>query len=163
MYRINRNREARAFLRGLGLIGLWIVMIIVSWALVVGAVTALFTLTAAPAAADTEVSEQNDPAFWGDDCDKSDQALQGPRWTADTSYRLVVLKAGTENFQFHDVQPGDVLTTGNGKDVSHVIRCGRGPTDTVCHEDMPCWNCETMGNLVCGPPDTTTTTTRRLR
>lgn len=21
----------------------------------------------------------------------------------------------------------------------------------VCHEDMPCWDCETMGNLTCGP------------
>ena len=21
---------------------------------------------------------------------------------------------------------------------------------TVCYEDMPCWNCETMGNLECG-------------
>lgn len=20
-----------------------------------------------------------------------------------------------------------------------------------CYEDMPCWNCDTMGNLVCGP------------
>lgn len=20
-----------------------------------------------------------------------------------------------------------------------------------CEEDMPCWDCETMGNLVCGP------------
>lgn len=26
-----------------------------------------------------------------------------------------------------------------------------------CHEDEPCWNCETMGNRICGPlvlPDT---------
>lgn len=28
------------------------------------------------------------------------------------------------------------------------------PTPTVneqCEEDMPCWDCETMGNLICGP------------
>lgn len=24
--------------------------------------------------------------------------------------------------------------------------------DVDCQEDMPCWNCETMGNHVCGPP-----------
>ena len=23
--------------------------------------------------------------------------------------------------------------------------------DGTCHEDMPCWDCETMGNHVCGP------------
>lgn len=22
----------------------------------------------------------------------------------------------------------------------------------ICHEDMPCWDCETMGNLICGNP-----------
>jgi hypothetical protein len=25
------------------------------------------------------------------------------------------------------------------------------PTTTVCHEDMACWDCETMGNKICGP------------
>lgn len=25
-------------------------------------------------------------------------------------------------------------------------------TADVCHEDEPCWDCETMGNGVCGPP-----------
>jgi PBP1b-binding outer membrane lipoprotein LpoB len=23
-------------------------------------------------------------------------------------------------------------------------------TTAVCHEDMPCWDCETMGNGICG-------------
>jgi len=23
--------------------------------------------------------------------------------------------------------------------------------EQMCHEDMPCWDCTTMGNLVCGP------------
>jgi len=23
--------------------------------------------------------------------------------------------------------------------------------DSVCHEDEPCWDCETMGNGICGP------------
>lgn len=25
---------------------------------------------------------------------------------------------------------------------------------TGCQEDMPCWDCETMGNLICGLPNT---------
>ncbi len=25
--------------------------------------------------------------------------------------------------------------------------------DGECHEDMPCWDCSTMGNQVCGPVD----------
>jgi hypothetical protein len=25
------------------------------------------------------------------------------------------------------------------------------PTSTTCMEDMPCWDCTTMGNGVCGP------------
>lgn len=24
--------------------------------------------------------------------------------------------------------------------------------DGRCHEDMPCWDCKTMGNLICGRP-----------
>lgn len=23
----------------------------------------------------------------------------------------------------------------------------------ACYEDMPCWDCATMGNLICGPVD----------
>lgn len=26
-------------------------------------------------------------------------------------------------------------------------------TPTRCEEDMPCWDCHTMGNRVCGPTD----------
>jgi hypothetical protein len=25
------------------------------------------------------------------------------------------------------------------------------PQQQVCMEDMPCWDCDTMGNMVCGP------------
>ena len=28
-------------------------------------------------------------------------------------------------------------------------------TTTVCTEDMDCWDCSTMGNLICGPTTTT--------
>lgn len=35
--------------------------------------------------------------------------------------------------------------------------CTPVPTTTTCQEDMPCWDCATMGNLVCGPITTTTT------
>ena len=31
------------------------------------------------------------------------------------------------------------------------------PTSTACVEDMPCWNCNTMGNYTCGPTAPTTT------
>lgn len=24
--------------------------------------------------------------------------------------------------------------------------------EVVCYEDDPCWDCSTMGNMVCGPP-----------
>ncbi len=24
-------------------------------------------------------------------------------------------------------------------------------SDAICTEDMACWNCETMGNMICGP------------
>lgn len=26
-------------------------------------------------------------------------------------------------------------------------------TVAVCFEDMPCWDCETMGNFICGPTE----------
>ncbi len=25
------------------------------------------------------------------------------------------------------------------------------PNPEICHEDEPCWDCETMGNKICGP------------
>jgi hypothetical protein len=28
---------------------------------------------------------------------------------------------------------------------------GRGEPPVGCWEDDPCWDCRTMGNLVCGP------------
>lgn len=28
---------------------------------------------------------------------------------------------------------------------------GRTPDDVRCEEDMPCWDCTTMGNRICGP------------
>lgn len=27
----------------------------------------------------------------------------------------------------------------------------RADAAEVCHEDQPCWDCETMGNRICGP------------
>lgn len=29
-------------------------------------------------------------------------------------------------------------------------KAGCRPSAIVCAEDMPCWNCETMGNRICG-------------
>lgn len=33
------------------------------------------------------------------------------------------------------------------------------PTPTTCEEDMPCWDCQTMGNLQCGPTSALPATT----
>lgn len=68
-------------------------------------------------------SDQNHPEYWGDTCYKIDEAPGGSSWTADQDYLLVVLKAGTENHQFHNVLEGQTLTTPTGKDISHLILC----------------------------------------
>ncbi len=75
--------------------------------------------------------DANQPEFWGEDCTKVDQS-QGASWTADTDYRLVVLKAGTANHEFYNVKVGDVLSV--GKDISHLILCvgePESPTTTT--------------------------------
>ena len=78
-------------------------------------------------------SEQNHPSYWGEDCDKTEDALQGPSWVADVDYRLIVLKSGTDNDLFHNVKAWTAVTTASGKDISHVIRCGKvaPPTTTL--------------------------------
>ena len=40
-----------------------------------------------------------------------------------------------------------------------MAACGPDPvpepeTRPSCYEDEPCWDCETMGNMVCGPTTT---------
>jgi hypothetical protein len=99
-------------------------------------------------------SEQSHPGYWGEDCDKTEQALQGPRWYADRDYRLVVLKSGTTtNDVFYNVLAGDSVSTVSGKDISHVIRCG-GTTPTTTTEAPPTTTVQ--------PPTTTVPTCRRF-
>ena len=90
-------------------------------------------LATSAAAAPGYDSEQNHPEYWGDDCTKTEDALQGSRWytPVNEGYRLVVLKSSTTNDVFHDVPAGAVLTTVSGKDISHVIYCGSDPVITI--------------------------------
>lgn len=155
----------------------WLVTLVVFAVLL-----AIFVLAPAPAGAAGYDAEQNHPSYWGDDCVKTEQALQGPRWytPVNEGYRLVVLKSGTTNDVFRNVPADTPVSTVSGKDISHVIYCGptappttttEAPTTTVpappsttvpvpgtttvpevpCEEDDPCWECETMGNRICGP------------
>ena len=83
-------------------------------------------LATSAAAAPGYDSEQNHPEYWGDDCTKTEDALQGSRWYAPVNegYRLVVLKSGLVNDVFENVAAGAALTTVSGKAISHVIVCG---------------------------------------
>ncbi|NIS36638.1 MAG: hypothetical protein GWO04_44885, partial [Actinobacteria bacterium] len=67
--------------------------------------------------------EANDPAYWGDDCFKIDEGTGDDTFRATRDYRLVVLKSGTVNDVFEDVEAGDVLSTASGRNVSHLILC----------------------------------------
>jgi hypothetical protein len=103
-------------------------------AIVLGMVALVVPLWVLPAAATGGYdSAQNHPSYWGDDCVKTEQALQGPRWSTpgNTGYRLVVLKSGTVNDVFADVPADTQLSTVSGKDISHVIYCGPTTTTTT--------------------------------
>ena len=36
-------------------------------------------------------------------------------------------------------------------ETSLLVNVFTTPPATVCIEDMPCWDCATMGNRICGP------------
>ena len=38
-----------------------------------------------------------------------------------------------------------------GVDVGAALKAPMAPESIACYEDMPCWDCATMGNLQCGP------------
>ena len=91
----------------------------------------------------------NQPSYWGDDCTKTEQGLQGPRWytPVNEGYRLVVLKSSTDNDVFSNVPADTGVETVSGKDISHVIYCGSDtvvtipPTPTVPPVTDDCsWN-----------------------
>ena len=100
----------------------------------------------------------NQPGYWGDDCVKIETGFDGESWTADADYRLVVLKAATDNFEFYDVKLGDVLTTGNGRDISHIILCGEVPpsTTTTTTSVTTTTGATTTTTVTTLPPSTTT-------
>ena len=61
------------------------------------------------------------------------------------------------------VEGEPVVTVTSSEAPTTADDCPPGVIDPpVCHEDMPCWDCETMGNKQCGPgvidPPATTTT-----
>ena len=93
----------------------------------VGVLTVMFLMVSLVAVAGGD-PDKNQPEFWGEDCFKIDES-QGGSWTADADYRLVVLKAGTENHEFYNVKVGDVLSV--GKDISHLILCIGEPESTT--------------------------------
>jgi hypothetical protein len=44
----------------------------------------------------------------------------------------------------------------NGTDAFDDLEQRRpDPAAVLCMEDQPCWDCSTMGNLICGPTTTT--------
>ena len=105
-------------------------------------------------------SAQNHPSYWGDDCVKTEQALQGPRWytPVNEGYRLVVLKSGTTNDVFHNVPADTPVSTVSGKDISHVIYCGPTPTPTTTTEAPPVTTTEAPPTTTVQPPITTVPT-----
>lgn len=74
----------------------------------------------------------NHPDYWGSDCSKDENfPYETDSWISDGNYVLVVLKAGQDRFVFENVTVGQVLTTGNGKAISHVIFCKEVPPSTT--------------------------------
>jgi hypothetical protein len=125
-------------------------------AIAVGTVLATIGLSAGPAGAYSgsaqlpNSSDSNKPSYWGTGCWKVEPA-SGLSWTADADYSVVVLKAGSVDYVYYDVEKGDVLTVGQNA-ISHFIFCPPTPTTTTTEpEDTTTTTTE--------PEDTTTTTT----
>jgi LPXTG-motif cell wall-anchored protein len=89
---------------------------------------------------------------------------------------VVYVKAGTDHYNVGFQSAGYVAGPQGAQPygVSHVDVCPETPTTTAppttvpetttppttvvdeCLEDEPCWDCETMGNKICGPVTTVT-------
>lgn len=83
-------------------------------------------LVAIPSSAHSHTPNQ--PGYWGSDCFKIDDYEGGHSWKSDSSYRLVVTKYAQVHQEWHNVSPGDVLTT--PKEISHLILCTTSPSTT---------------------------------
>jgi LPXTG-motif cell wall-anchored protein len=135
-------------------------------AIVVGTILATVGLSAGPAGAYSgsaqlpNSSESNKPSHWGTGCWKVEPA-SGLSWTADADYSVVVLKAGTVDYVYYDVEKGDVLTVGQNA-ISHFIFCPPTPTTTTTTTTEPEVTTTTtepeVTTTTTEPEDTTTTT-----
>ena len=135
-------------------------------ALVVGAILGIVGLSSGEGLAftgpveTTNSSDSNKPSYWGAGCTKLDRA-GGTSWTADKSYDIVVLKAGTTDYAFYDVVKGDVLTIPQA--ISHFIFCPATTTTTttttVPEETTTTTTVPETTTTTTVPEETTTTTT----
>ena len=108
----------------------------------------LLVMLAAPAIANGYDSDQNHPGYW---CDSGGYKIEldgGNSWISTINAPLVVVKSGTSNDIFRDVQIGDLLSTVSGKGISHLIVC-LPPTTTTAPPST---------TTTTSVPDTTTTT-----
>ena len=126
---------------------------------------AIFLAMILAVVAPAEATDSNQPGYWGDDCYKVEPIEGEPlTYTADRNYRLVVLKAATQNFVFEDVKAGDVLQVGNGRAISHIIFC-EGSTSSTTTSTRPTTSStstststSTTTTETTTPPSSTTTT-----
>ena len=133
-------------------------------ALVVGAIFGIVGLSGAEGLAYTGPvatpgsAASNKASYWGAGCTKLDIG-SGKSWTADKSYDLVVLKAGTTDYAFSDVVAGDVLTI--PKAISHFIFCPTTTTTTTTTATTTTTTTvpKTTTTTTTVPEETTTTTT----
>ena len=118
--------------------------LVVGFLLAVGLFLLAFSMEA-----DAGTHTPNQPEYWGEDCSKIDEYQGGNSWESDQTYRLVILEAGTQLTTYEEVQQGQVLTSGNEKDISHIIVCPpEPPTTTTVPEST----------TTTQPPESTTTT-----
>ena len=119
-------------------------------------VAVMFFVAVPPTLADNHNS--NDPAFWGEDCWKDDNPAPELSYTATQDYRLVVLKAATENFVFENVKAGDVLEVGNERAISHIIFCeGSDSSTTTTQPTTTSTTTTSTTSTTTTAPSTTTT------
>lgn len=122
----------------------------------------LMLMLAVPASG---TDNSNDPAYWGEDCWKDDNGRDTDTFVADADYRLVVLKAGTNEYVFENVSKGDTLVTGSGQDISHIIFCegsdSSTTTTTTTSSTVPPTSTTTAPSTTTTtePPSSSTTTT----
>lgn len=63
--------------------------------------------------------------------------------------RAAILAAAAAGAVWLALGQPDVGETATSPDV--MSPAGAAPSTAQCQEDEPCWDCETMGNMVCGP------------